>query len=136
MRPLRHPAVGGLHATSPQYAAGMRMEPPASVPTCNGPKHAAPAAPAPEEEPPGVRARFHGLRGVPIGLRVRGTPYTVVSEHRSSPAAQLRPGKTVLAWQRRNALVNVGCKIKHFYRSLASPRAAVSKLMEVGTANW
>jgi hypothetical protein len=34
------------------------------------------------------------------------------------------------------SLQAVGCKIKHFYRSLASlARAAVSKLMEVGTAN-
>ena len=43
----------------------MRMEPPASVPICSGPKQAAPAAPAPEEEPPGVRLGFQGLRVMP-----------------------------------------------------------------------
>jgi len=36
------------------HAGGMRTEPPASVPTCNGPNAAAPAAPAPEDEPPVV----------------------------------------------------------------------------------
>ena len=32
---------------------------------CSGPKQAAPAAPAPEEEPPTVRSRFQGLRVMP-----------------------------------------------------------------------
>ena len=51
---------------SPDQAAGMRMEPPASVPTCSGPKPAAAAAAAPAEEPPGVCAVFQGLRVMPL----------------------------------------------------------------------
>src|SRR5580692_7015077 len=43
----------------------MRIEPPASVPICNGPNPAAPAAPAPEDEPPVVTSGFHGLRVMP-----------------------------------------------------------------------
>ena len=36
-----------------------------SVPICSGPKQAAPAAPAPDDDPPGVRWGFHGLRVTP-----------------------------------------------------------------------
>src|ERR1700709_2948711 len=43
----------------------MRTDPPASVPMCSGPKPAAPAAPAPDDEPPVVYAGFHGLRVMP-----------------------------------------------------------------------
>src|SRR5580692_10352640 len=43
----------------------MRIEPPASVPICNGPNPAAPAAPAPDDEPPAVNSGFHGLRVMP-----------------------------------------------------------------------
>ena len=56
----------GLSPTTPDQAAGMRMEPPASVPICKGPKPAAAAAAAPEEEPPGVCAGFQGLRVMPV----------------------------------------------------------------------
>ena len=58
----------------------MRMEPPASVPMCSGPKHAAPAAPAPEELPPVVCAGFHGLRVMPCSGQSPGVfhPNSVV----------------------------------------------------------
>src|SRR5262245_48324707 len=52
----------GLWPTMPQNDAGFRMDPPPSVPRASGPRPAATAAPAPPEEPPGVRSRFHGLR--------------------------------------------------------------------------
>lgn len=56
-----------LNPTSPQSAAGMRIEPPVSEPS---PATASPSATetaAPEEEPPGMRATSAsaGLRGVP-----------------------------------------------------------------------
>ncbi len=44
----------GFSPTRPHHAAGMRIEPPASVPICSGPNPAAPAAPAPDDEPPVV----------------------------------------------------------------------------------
>src|SRR3954467_10720890 len=44
----------------------MRTEPPPSVPIASGPRPAATAAPAPPDEPPGVRSVFHGLRVTPL----------------------------------------------------------------------
>ena len=50
--------------TSPQCAAGIRTEPPPSLPSDIGPIPAATAAPLPALEPPGVMSVFHGLRVV------------------------------------------------------------------------
>ena len=47
--------------TIPHSAAGWRIEPPVSVPSAQGVRPAATAAALPPEEPPGTRARFHGL---------------------------------------------------------------------------
>ena len=51
-----------LIPTSPQKEAGMRTEPPPSLPIASGPTPAATAAPEPALEPPGERSVFHGLR--------------------------------------------------------------------------
>ena len=65
---------------SPQYAAGMRIEPPMSVPQSNPTIPSATAAAAPPELPPAVRLRSCGLRVVPpTQLSDSGTrPYTEV----------------------------------------------------------
>ena len=55
----------GLCPKMPVHEAGMRMDPPPSVPMARGPSPAATAALAPPLEPPGVRSRFHGLRVIP-----------------------------------------------------------------------
>ena len=55
----------GLCPTSPQNAAGMRIEPPPSPPSETGPAQAAAAAAAPPEEPPAVRVRSCGLAVTP-----------------------------------------------------------------------
>src|ERR1700684_979427 len=49
----------------PQSAAGWRIEPPVSGPVAPGARPAAPAAAPPPEDPPGTRARSHGLRAGP-----------------------------------------------------------------------
>ena len=54
----------------PQNEAGMRIEPPASVPTASGQIPAKSAAALPPLLPPGVRSRFHGLRVTPAKRRV------------------------------------------------------------------
>ena len=54
----------GFKPTSPHHAAGMRMEPPPSEPCAIAHKPAASAAPAPPDDPPGVRSVSHGLRAV------------------------------------------------------------------------
>ena len=81
----------GLSPTSPHQAAGIRTDPPASVPTCSGPNPAAPAAPAPEEEPPVVWAGFHGLRVIPCSGQSPGdfqpNSVVVVLPRITAPAA-------------------------------------------------
>src|SRR5690606_18997722 len=52
----------GLSAGTPQYAAGLMMEPPVCVLSANGTIPAATAAAEPLEEPPGVWPRCQGLR--------------------------------------------------------------------------
>ena len=47
---------------SPQTLAGMRIEPPPSLPCANGTSPAATAAAAPPLEPPADRSRSHGVR--------------------------------------------------------------------------
>src|SRR5688572_6078952 len=55
----------GLSPTTPQQAAGTRIDPARSLPSASGPRPAASAAAAPPLEPPGIRSRFHGLRVTP-----------------------------------------------------------------------
>jgi hypothetical protein len=53
----------------PQCAAGMRTEPPPSLPSATGPMPLATAAPEPALDPPEVMSVFHGFRVVAeIGL--------------------------------------------------------------------
>src|SRR5947209_8292473 len=56
----------GLCPNTPENAAGMRMEPPASVPTASGQIPASTATALPPLLPPGVRSKFHGLRVTPV----------------------------------------------------------------------
>src|SRR5262245_56610774 len=52
----------GFSPNRPQYAAGIRIDPPPSVAVAIAAIPAAIAAPDPPDEPPGVRSRFHGFR--------------------------------------------------------------------------
>ncbi len=60
MRPLV-----GFSPANPQNAAGMRTEPPPSVPVASGARPIINAAPLPPEEPPGDQSGAHGLRVSP-----------------------------------------------------------------------
>src|SRR5438128_1641867 len=55
----------GLSPKIPHHAAGLRIDPPPSVPIASGANPAATAAPAPPDEPPGVRPASHGFRVTP-----------------------------------------------------------------------
>ena len=55
----------GLNPTMPQSAAGMRTEPPMSVPIATMAAPSATETTAPDEEPPGMQRRSAGLPGVP-----------------------------------------------------------------------
>src|SRR5579864_4611606 len=59
-RTLTRPNVG-FNPTTPQNDAGIRIEPPVSVPVANGTIPAATAAADPPLDPPGMRSRSHGL---------------------------------------------------------------------------
>src|SRR3546814_8855418 len=68
----------GFSPAMPVKPAGMRIEPPPSVPTANCPRPAATCAEAPPDEPPGVVSVFHGLRVMPVsGESV--TPFQPIS---------------------------------------------------------
>jgi hypothetical protein len=58
------PAVG-LKPASPHNAAGMRTDPPVSVPIATAAMPSATETAAPDDDPPGMRARSNGLPGVP-----------------------------------------------------------------------
>ena len=52
----------GFRPTTPQRAAGWRIDPPVSEPRLIGARSAATAAAEPPEEPPGVREGSQGFR--------------------------------------------------------------------------
>src|SRR5947209_13636701 len=87
------PRVGFI-PTSPQAAAGMRIDPPPSDPVANGTSPAATAAAEPPEDPPGVRLGSHGLRVTPLASEtVQGkiiSSGTFVTPMGIAPAARSR----------------------------------------------
>ncbi|MCY1450819.1 hypothetical protein D9M71_676550 [compost metagenome] len=64
---LTRPKVG-FRPITPQQAAGMRTEPPVSVPRAKSARPAATAAAEPLDEPPGMRPGYSGLLAVPFQL--------------------------------------------------------------------
>src|SRR5690242_2610597 len=61
---LTRPKVG-FSPVTPQYDAGMRIEPPVSLPMAMKTMPEATAAADPPLDPPGMHATSHGLRTVP-----------------------------------------------------------------------
>jgi hypothetical protein len=72
-RPLQSDPAGptltrprlGLNPKIPHELAGMRIEPPPSLPWATGTRPADTAAAAPPLEPPALRVRSHGVRAGP-----------------------------------------------------------------------
>src|SRR5206468_10449360 len=62
---LTRPYVGRSPVT-PEYAAGVTIEPDVSDPIANGTSPAATAAPGPLEEPPLQNLMFHGFKPGPV----------------------------------------------------------------------
>ncbi len=52
--------------TTPQQAAGVRTDPPVSVPSATSAPSVATATADPDDEPPGMRAGSSGFTGVPV----------------------------------------------------------------------
>src|SRR4030095_17187730 len=61
---LTRPNVG-FRPTTPQTAAGIRIDPPLSVPTDRGTRPAATIAPEPPLDPPAENSRFQGVLILP-----------------------------------------------------------------------
>jgi hypothetical protein len=61
----RHKPWLGLKPTTPQQAAGIRIEPPESEPSAASARPAASAAPEPELDPPAVRSGSSGFATSP-----------------------------------------------------------------------
>ena len=101
--PLETRPRDGFSPTSPQSAAGMRMEPPPSPAPATGTMPEATAAADPPEEPPGPRSVFHGLR---VGPYASGS----VVATRPSSGVLVRPTKTNPARRRQVTwLPSLGC---------------------------
>src|SRR5215467_14276384 len=83
-----------LMPANPVRLHGMRIEPPASVPSPNGVTPAATEAAAPALEPPGVLPRFHGLRVIPCSgqspTALQPNSLVVVLPMMIAPAARSR----------------------------------------------
>lgn len=61
LQSMRDLSLSNVELTMPVQAAGIRSEPPISVPTPNGLPHMAISEDSPPEEPPDVSARFNGF---------------------------------------------------------------------------
>src|SRR6478735_7210939 len=77
MPTLGNSRYDGLKPATPQKLAGLITEPPVCVPVAIGKKPAATPAAEPDDEPPGVCARFLGLRVLP-GSRWANSVVTVL----------------------------------------------------------
>src|SRR5262244_2336659 len=84
----------GFSPTRPVHDAGMRIDPPPSSAWAMGAIPAATAAPAPLDDPPGVRSGSHGLREMPRAwLSVKGAvpnSEVVVLPSNTNPASTNR----------------------------------------------
>src|SRR2546421_10108087 len=79
----------------PEKPAGIRIDPPPSVPRCRHPIPSAAATAAPPLDPPEVRCAFHGLRVIPVSgesqTAFQPNSGVVVLPRRTAPASRKRP---------------------------------------------
>ena len=81
-----------MRPTIPQYAAGMRIEPPVSVPSAKSQTPAATSAAEPLLDPPAVRLSSRGLKVIPYAALTLPAAYSsrFVLHRSSAPAARSR----------------------------------------------
>src|ERR1700688_699850 len=115
---------------TPEKQDGMRIEPAPSLPRLSTPIPAAQAAAAPALLPPGVRARFHGLRVIPVsGLSptaIQPNSGVVVLPRMTAPASLRRatPGESSLS-----GTFSIRCEP----RRVGNPRISIKSLIVAGT---
>ena len=119
-----------MRPTSPQQAAGIRIEPPPSLPWAIGTMPAATAAAAPPDEPPGVRSVSQGLR---VGPKRRGS----VTGRIPNSGMLVLPTSTKPASRRRRTTKESCCGTKSPNRSEpivnGMPATAAVSLIAIGT---
>ena len=86
------PPILGMKPTTPQWHAGLRIEPPLSVPMFTGVMPSAQATPAPVDEPPAVREGSQGLSA--IGSNALVTPYIASSDNVVVPSTMPPAART------------------------------------------
>ena len=91
-----------LSPTSPQHAAGMRIDPPPSLAWANGNMPDATAAAEPPDDPPAVRVTSHGFR---VGPNASGSVVGMMP----SSGVLVRPTTTRPAAWKRAARCDVTC---------------------------
>ena len=109
----------------------MRIEPPPSLPRCNGPMPVAAATAAPALLPPGVRSRFQGLRVMPVSglspIAFHPNSGVVVLPSSTAPCSRRRATmgeSSSQGWSRRTDLDP---------RSVGQPRAIITSFTVAGT---
>src|SRR5437762_33068 len=120
----------GLKPYTPQNAAGMRIEPPPSVPSASGPQPLATAAAAPPLEPPGVSAGFHGFRVTPK------SGFSVTALWPNSDVLVLPRSTAPAAFRRATAIASSSGTWSAKSREppvVVSPRVKRTSLIETGT---
>ena len=115
----------------PQKHAGIRIDPPPSVPTDSGPRPEATAAALPPLDPPAVRAGSHGLRVTPVsGLSV--TPFQPNSGVVVLPSSTARCSRS-RATAGASASHGPAASIVREPRSVGQPLVSRRSLTETGT---
>ena len=132
--PFQSRAIGsrprvGLRPNRPHAADGIRIEPAPSVPSAAAASPAATAAPDPPLEPPGVRARSHGLCVAPNAsdsvLGIVASSGTWVLPSSTQPAARSR--RTI------SSSASAGPPWASEPHAVTWPAMSVSSLIAIGT---
>src|SRR5262249_57551628 len=99
----------GLSPTTPQYAAGIRTEPPVSVPRARSQTSAATNAADPPDDPPEVRDGSRGLRVSPTSGCANPAAYSRhwVVANTSAPASRRRRTTAASATAGRGSLAGL-----------------------------
>src|SRR5712691_5635918 len=120
----------GLSPKRPQHDAGIRIDPPPSLPCATGTRPAASAAAAPPLDPPGVSSGFHGFRVAPLSSdsvkAVVPNSGVLVFPRITNPACRRRRTTAVS----RSGTYSANAREEYVVRM---PAVAVRPLMAIGT---
>src|ERR1700722_1719452 len=114
----------------PQQEAGLRTEPPVSVPNASGKNPALTPAPEPDEEPPGWWPGFHGLRAGGNGRSKLGPP--MANSCVDSLPTTIAPAWRSFATTTESVLATLSTRIFEWH-VVGRPATSMMSLMPTGT---